>query len=219
MGWIAAGYGVTPQMLMQANGITLPNAVYPGQQMLAPSISPFGYRMSGAPPASFGSAPRSIFVYIVQRGDTLTRIAIRFHTSVIALVIANNIPNPNLIFAGMRLIIPGVTLNAPSPAPMPAPTMVPGMGMTYAVSLMGIAYNPNSLTVHAGAIIIWTNNESSAIPHTVTSGAPGAPSGTFDSPTLNPGQSFQFTFNTPGTITYFCRIHGAAMTGTVTVIP
>lgn len=56
-----------------------------------------------------------------------------------------------------------------------------------------------------------------APPHTVTGGAPGAPSGAFDSGNLNPGQNFQYTFKTPGTFAYFCRIHGASMTGVVIV--
>ncbi len=90
--------------------------------------------------------------------------------------------------------------------------------MTAAVSLRNIAYNPKSIMVHVGTKVTWTNNDS-GIPHTVTSGTPGAPSGTFDSGTLNSGNNFQFTFNTTGTFAYFCRIHGAAMTGTVTVVP
>jgi plastocyanin len=32
-----------------------------------------------------------------------------------------------------------------------------------------------------------------------------------------PGQTFSRTFSTPGTFTYQCSIHGAAMSGTVIV--
>ncbi len=87
------------------------------------------------------------------------------------------------------------------------------------VSLKNISYNPNALTVAAGTTVVWTNNETLAIQHTVTSGTPGTPSGVFDSGTLNVGQSFSFTFAAPGTYNYYCRIHGAAMTGSVTVTP
>jgi plastocyanin len=79
------------------------------------------------------------------------------------------------------------------------------------------AFNPNTLTIRVGTTVTWSNDETSPIPHTVTSGSPNALSGMFDSGDLNPGQTFQFTFNAPGTFQYFCRIHGAAMTGTVTV--
>lgn len=44
--------------------------------------------------------------YTVQPGDTLSAIAARFGTTVDAIVKANNIKNPNLIYVGQRLIIP-----------------------------------------------------------------------------------------------------------------
>ena len=88
------------------------------------------------------------------------------------------------------------------------------------VSLLNLAYNPQAITVTVGTTIKWTNNESLFIPHSVTSGIPPfAPDGKFDSGTLNPGQSFQFTFNSVGTFAYYCQFHLAMMTGTVTVIP
>ncbi len=87
------------------------------------------------------------------------------------------------------------------------------------VSLKNISYIPNAITVKVGTQVVWTNNESSPIEHTVTSGTPGSPSGVFDSGFLNIGQSFSFTFSAPGTYNYYCRIHLAAMTGTVTVTP
>lgn len=45
--------------------------------------------------------------YTVQTGDTLFAIAQRFDTTVEALVEANNITNPNVIFVGQVLTIPG----------------------------------------------------------------------------------------------------------------
>lgn len=42
----------------------------------------------------------------VQRGDTLTRIALEYNTTVARLVELNNIANPNLIYAGQTLIVP-----------------------------------------------------------------------------------------------------------------
>lgn len=44
--------------------------------------------------------------YVVQAGDTLTRIASRFGTTVSALVSANNLSNPNLLRIGQVLTIP-----------------------------------------------------------------------------------------------------------------
>ena len=46
--------------------------------------------------------------YLIQRGDTLSQLAVRFHTSVSALMRSNpQIKNANLIYAGARLNLPG----------------------------------------------------------------------------------------------------------------
>jgi lysozyme len=45
--------------------------------------------------------------YTVQSGDTLSRIASEYNTTVDALMEANNIENPNLIEVGQTLTIPG----------------------------------------------------------------------------------------------------------------
>ena len=44
--------------------------------------------------------------YVVQRGDNLFRIALRFHTSVATLARANHIADPSRIYVGQALIIP-----------------------------------------------------------------------------------------------------------------
>ncbi len=44
--------------------------------------------------------------YTIMPGDTLTKIAAKFNTTVEALVKANNISNPDLIIAGQTLKIP-----------------------------------------------------------------------------------------------------------------
>ena len=51
-------------------------------------------------------APGGARTYTVVAGDTLSRIGRRFGVSVVALVRANAIENPNLIRIGQRLIIP-----------------------------------------------------------------------------------------------------------------
>ncbi|MBL8910780.1 MAG: LysM peptidoglycan-binding domain-containing protein [Archangium sp.] len=45
--------------------------------------------------------------YTIKRGDTLSALAARFHTTVGALASANGIKNVNLIYAGASLRIPG----------------------------------------------------------------------------------------------------------------
>ena len=46
------------------------------------------------------------FVYVIQKGDCLSVIAQRFGTTVKTLCELNSIKNPNLIYAGNRLLVP-----------------------------------------------------------------------------------------------------------------
>lgn len=51
-------------------------------------------------------AKADYIIYIVKAGDTLSKIANSFHTTVSAIAARNNIKNPNLIIVGQRLEIP-----------------------------------------------------------------------------------------------------------------
>ena len=44
--------------------------------------------------------------YVVQAGDTVSGLALRFGVSTWSIVAANNLTNPNLIYIGQVLIIP-----------------------------------------------------------------------------------------------------------------
>lgn len=47
-------------------------------------------------------------VYIVQPGDTINLIAIKFNVSANEIIAANNITDPNLLSVGTQLVIPGI---------------------------------------------------------------------------------------------------------------
>ena len=49
--------------------------------------------------------------YTVRAGDTLSRIAKNFATTVVDIQAANRIPDPDLILIGQRLVVPGVRSN------------------------------------------------------------------------------------------------------------
>ncbi len=57
-----------------------------------------------APPTTGGGSGCSQF-YTVQRGDTLFRIAYRFHTTVYGLMQLNGLYSPNFIYAGQTLCV------------------------------------------------------------------------------------------------------------------
>jgi LysM repeat protein len=88
-------YGVSVQALMAANNIYNPNLIYAGQTLCIPGSSPVP-----PPPPPCGT------YYTVRWGDTLSTIAARYHTTMQAIMYANNIVNPNYIYAGMILYIP-----------------------------------------------------------------------------------------------------------------
>ena len=68
------------------------------------------------------------------------------------------------------------------------------------VQVVDFAFEPASVTVSVGTTVTWTNAGSR--PHTVT-----AEDGAFDSGRLDPGETFSFTFEEPGTFGYFCGFH------------
>jgi len=112
---IARRYGTTAQAIAQANQIYNPSLIHAGQVLYIPGWAP------PPPPPPSGDV-----YYTVQPGDNLFRIALRYGTSVWAIVVANNISNPSLIYRGQVLLIPGPGHVPPAPTPTPAgPTPTP----------------------------------------------------------------------------------------------
>jgi LysM repeat protein len=109
---IARRYGTTVQAIAQANGILNPAYIRVGQVLCIPGLA---------------TSPLSGGYYTVQRGDTLYSIACRFGTTYWAIAAANNLSNPNYIYPGQRLFIPGyvstpLVVSEPVPTPTPTPT-------------------------------------------------------------------------------------------------
>ncbi len=105
---IARRYGVSPQALASANGITTQSWVYAGQRLKIPSA---GGNANAAPAQIAQASPSGI--YVVRAGDTLYAVARKFGVSVNALANANDIPPNGFLYTGWQLKIPG----APPPAP------------------------------------------------------------------------------------------------------
>ncbi len=103
---IARRYGVSVDGICAANGITDPTRIYAGQRLTIPTAS------APAAPAGTGGA------HVVQPGENLFRIALRYGVTVQALVELNGIYNPGHVAAGQRLVIPG-SATTPSPAYQP----------------------------------------------------------------------------------------------------
>jgi LysM repeat protein len=95
---IARRFGVSLAELQSLNGITNPDQISVGQTLRIPSGAAGS---SAATPAS-GQAK----TYVVQQGDTLFKIALRFGITVAALQSANDITDPDKVFPGQVLKIP-----------------------------------------------------------------------------------------------------------------
>lgn len=77
------------------------------------------------------------------------------------------------------------------------------------IAIEATSFQPKSMTVKAGDVIVWTNND--PFPHTATSQAAG-----FDSHAIAPGKSWTYTAATRGEFTYVCTLH-PTMTATLKV--
>lgn len=96
----------------------------------------------------------------------------------------------------------------------PRDDRVPGAVAGDEVFIQDFAFAPETLEVAAGTLVRWRNLDPR--PHTVTSGVPANPDGRFDRPMPEGGPSFEFRFEAPGIVFYFCRIH-PSMRGSVVV--
>lgn len=78
------------------------------------------------PPQPTPPPSKDYFEYVIQRGDTLSEIARKFNTSITAIMDLNpKIKDPNLIYAGDILKIPGKKPEVPPPQPTPTPAPAP----------------------------------------------------------------------------------------------
>jgi plastocyanin len=80
---------------------------------------------------------------------------------------------------------------------------------TYTVTIEGMKFQPQVLTVAVGDTVIWVNKD--LVAHTAT-----AADGTFDSKLIAPDKSWKLTVRQPGEFPYVCTYH-PTMKGTLKV--
>lgn len=97
---IALKYGITVKQIVSLNKIQNSNLIFPGEKLRITSIS-----MTNLSQNQVLNKPSIKILYTVRRGDTLSKIASRFGTTVEILAKLNNIQNSNLIFVGQRITI------------------------------------------------------------------------------------------------------------------
>jgi len=135
---ISRRYGVPVAAIMEANSITSPATVHPGQHLVIPhrrgpasALSAPQTRMASNTPTLPSAAPvgpprtalaPAAGVHVVAPGETLHSIARLYGKPVLVLAKANNIPPDTMVKVGDRITIPGAgsATAAVSPAAPPA---------------------------------------------------------------------------------------------------
>jgi len=158
---IAARYNTNVWAIAAANNIYNLNHIYAGQVLLIPSgtVTP----PVVPPPVVQPPVVPGATYYTVQPGDTVGNIARAFGTTIAAIVSANTLSNPSLIYPGQVLLIPVGTVTPPQPPPSSYITYVvmPGdqlrlIAARYNTTWQAIAtlnnlYNPN--VIYPGQVL------------------------------------------------------------------
>src|SRR5262245_24083000 len=129
---IARRYGVPTSVIMQANNISAPATLHPGQRLVIPRYTATRVATAAAPrvpapaPSAAVNVAGSADVHIVTADDTLNKISHHYHKSVNEIAKANNIQPTTTLNVGDLLIIPGaqasaVKASAPVAAAQPKP--------------------------------------------------------------------------------------------------
>ena len=106
---IAKRYDTTTEILAAINGICDVNQIYVGQKILLAAAG--SETDDGVDPE-----PISVTV-IVEAGDSLSKIAKRYDTTVDELMVANDITDPNLVLVGQELVVSGIVPVVPDVEP------------------------------------------------------------------------------------------------------
>ena len=142
---IGLQYGVSWITLAEHNGLQNPSDIKVGQVLKIPPAD--GSGVSAAPNPEPTPSPLTETTYVVQPGDNLFRIGLKFGMSWVPIAEANGIVNPNHIVVGQVLKIP---VDAPGRPPSFTHIVKSGetlfkIALQYGVPWMSIA-EANNLT-------------------------------------------------------------------------
>ncbi len=104
---IARRFGVSVQAIYAANNITNPNLLRAGAQLIIPGASAPAATATPRPSAGPTQSPQDLpgaFNYVVQRGDNLWRLSVRFGVSIARIKQLNNLRG-DIIYIGQVLVI------------------------------------------------------------------------------------------------------------------
>jgi len=131
-----------------------------------------------------------------------------------------NLLNIMLSLALIFTVSLALSCQSQAPAPVPptggdtplAPTTgepEPTTPLQIEVIIQGSTFIPDTQNIPAGALVLWYNDDS--VDHTVT-----ARDNSFDSGRISPNETFEYIFEQPGEVEYYCKIH-LSMVGKITI--
>lgn len=103
---IAVNNGTTLGELRAANPEITGDLIQPGDEIRLPNCEGAGASPATSQPATTASGQQ---IHVVQPGETLGAIARIYGVTVLSIVQANNLPNPDRLSIGQELIIPQAT--------------------------------------------------------------------------------------------------------------
>lgn len=166
---IARQFNTTVERLVQLNGLTNANLLRVGQTLIVPTqttatpvtTTPEVTETVTEEPTETETEtvtpteePVQQIVHVVQPGETLSAIAVRYGTTYQQIALLNNLENPNLIFPGQRLIIREGTTPVPTatstatatstPTRTPTPTATRTPSATPTATATGTPFTPTA---------------------------------------------------------------------------
>lgn len=103
---IAQQYGVSPDEIAAANNLTNANELTTGQVLVIPAPGSVVVDQSGGGVPEATAAPSGQQVHVVQPGENLFRISLRYGKTVDEVAAYNGIANPHFIYPGQVILIP-----------------------------------------------------------------------------------------------------------------
>ena len=129
LGVIARRYGIDEDLIARANGITSATILRIGQRLLIPDVpvTPTNTPRATAQPTAAESAepeatPLADVIHTVERGDTLSALAVRYDISIADIAQANDISTNAVLSIGQELVIPSIPVT-PTVTPTPTATL------------------------------------------------------------------------------------------------
>ncbi len=169
---VLAEAGATPT---PTSGATPPSVTVSPTPLPSPTPKPTRVATELAP-SPVPSSTLELSSHVVQEGETLTVIAGAYGVSIQELVLLNELADPDLVYVGQRLALPGSAAapSTPEPGPTAAPTeavpvpSLPSPGEPREGRWIDVDISEQRLTAYEGETPVRTTLVSTGLPNTPT---------------------------------------------------